>query len=285
MNNFIIKAEERGYYNNLITKIFNYYNGKINRINNNAILNIEWCSKRDSTIMGVNYYPNKIVIFPKVIIDIINMIYFSESIDEKKELVKYNIWTTIIHELYHIDQIIDYQSSSLIYDYMMTIEDAVAIQTSLFARSNINDLKLFEIKDFSKNDKLDDYINNYIPQYVHYERRTYLTHILSIICGISRRQFNRIPNELYKLLYHSVYIKPRDYVFKIIYNNNEFIINNKGILKSINEINNFFNNYLIYDVYKINSTNWEIKKYMSHTEIIFKIDSEAKNIMCDIIEQ
>lgn len=84
--------------NDFIIKVFNYYNGKINIINNKAILNINWKQSKESITMGDCTIPNVITIYPVCIM-----------CDYNDNELKMMIVETIVHELHHADQLLDYR--------------------------------------------------------------------------------------------------------------------------------------------------------------------------------
>ena len=84
-----------------IFKVFNYYNGRINAFNTPAVLSINWVNY--GTIAGSTRLPNIVEIKPMVVLSYIlnknqNLNYFY-----------YYLLETIIHALFHVDQIIDYR--------------------------------------------------------------------------------------------------------------------------------------------------------------------------------
>ena len=59
--------EELLYYSKFTIKVFEYYNGKINGFNNNAILSIN--PVPEGHLMGLTHFPNTIEIFIQSILD------------------------------------------------------------------------------------------------------------------------------------------------------------------------------------------------------------------------
>ena len=63
-------------FNNKITKIFNYFNGRVNRFNSNARLEIEWGELYLQTAGAISRNPNIVIIYPKVIARYVDDIYW-----------------------------------------------------------------------------------------------------------------------------------------------------------------------------------------------------------------
>ena len=107
--------------NDFIIKVFNYYNGKINIINNKAILNINWKQSKESITMGDCTIPNVITIYPVCIM-----------CDYDDNELKMMIVETIVHELHHADQLLDYRLCKNDRRYVNIMEAACESQTASY---------------------------------------------------------------------------------------------------------------------------------------------------------
>ena len=102
-----------------IVKAFNYYNGKINQVNYPARLEIQWANLHGSYQAAYTSLPNKLCINAQLIFN-----YYENNIAQ----IYYEILESIIHELHHMDQIIDYSRVKYDIDYVNYIECAVETQ-------------------------------------------------------------------------------------------------------------------------------------------------------------
>ncbi len=158
-----------------IWKVFNYYNGRINIINK-AVLDINWVNLMGINAGGYSVLPNIVCINPMVAIR-----YYGHD----EFLIKVCIIETIIHELYHTDQIINYRLYMADADYNKYIEHACETQTAIYMAGHT--------KEFSDIFGLEIYIDDYdkIIKYwdrcgVHYQRRYLHDHIFMCfdnLCG------------------------------------------------------------------------------------------------------
>jgi hypothetical protein len=160
-----------------IRYVFDYYNGRIN-IFNPARLIIEWAAKYKYNTKDAGYsrLPNVVIINPNVVIraaqDLPNF--------------KYILIETIIHELYHTDQIISYTMLDMYGNddasYRAAMESATEIQTLLYIANNLPEIQnKFKIKV----DMSDDYVNSNLAVYEQfrfpYHRRRFEDHLFMLI--------------------------------------------------------------------------------------------------------
>ena len=113
----------------LIEGLFNKYNGLVN-ICVPARLEISPIRTLNNHRAGDTVYPNTVIIYST------NIINYSSSTEE---LITY-IAETVIHELYHIDQLIDTTKINSDYAYNNSIESAVDFMTYTFITNNFNDI-------------------------------------------------------------------------------------------------------------------------------------------------
>ena len=96
-------------YTEYIKMIFNYYNGKINVINNSAYLDINWLEQPRCHAGGWSHTPDIVKINPAIIIA------FNEN---DWDVIKVCTLEVIIHELFHTDQLIHYNHMSVDLKYL-----------------------------------------------------------------------------------------------------------------------------------------------------------------------
>ena len=209
---------------NFINKVFNYYNGKINTFSK-AQLFIEFVNK--SSIAATTKIPNIITVYPLSIIR-----YAKNEYD-----LYYLLLESIIHELYHIDQIIDYPRTMRDMYYMAQIECAVEEQTNIYLANHRQEIfEQFGI-DVYMNSKLINNISKFSMGIYH--RKRLPNHIIGIL------------KEINSALPLNSKINMDELSFKIIntLNNNGIIsLNfNNTIVKSTDNIDIF--NYVIYNEY------------------------------------
>lgn len=217
-----------------IQKVFNYYNGRINKCNYPAMLNIEWANYAGSDIGANTKNPNILDIYPNVIAKYssdYNYFYFC-------------IIETIIHELYHMDQIIDYRRYSIDPSYTQFIEYAVETQTHIYIACNKKDIyEQFGINISSVD--IDRLLREYDQGYTYFRRR-YDDHIcilLNDICSlaINTDSMNQIIKYNINNSIGKIYININDNVVKI---------QDGSYLMPIDEVNSFFYNYYFITDYK-----------------------------------
>lgn len=255
--------------NNFIQNVFNYYNGRINICNYPAVLEINWSINNTSSAAGATRNPNIVTIFPRVI----------ERYNANKDIYSYYfiIVETIIHELYHIDQVIDYSMLGSNEQYLNFIETAVEAQVYLYMINNTKEI----IRIIGNSDVVnlfinnsDMYIFNYYPIVYLYNRRKYVDHLKILFSEVLGKDIN-FNYVLDRVIYN---INNKIGSTNIYIDNNSLTVNNNEYLCSIELLNNFFyNNYFRY-TYRENSV---INSFYDkeNNSITFKISLIGKNIM------
>lgn len=156
-----------------IRSVFEYYNGRIN-IFNKAVLEIEWAGLWESPNGGYSTLPNIVTINPLVI---------ARYVDSEFEF-GYRAVDTIIHELYHTDQIIMYNRMGIDPKYTMSIEGAVECEVINYMRIHVNDIgRLFGLCiDPASLIEVQKYVDDkYLPVSIGYHRRRYWDHLYMLI--------------------------------------------------------------------------------------------------------
>lgn len=236
-----------------IRRIFDYFNGKINVINYPAKLIIDWNINEGSNILGCSMDPSIVVIYP----------YSIMIRDDNHEIDRFyfEVTETIIHELYHTDQVINYNL-----DVGAPYEYPVEAMTGLYLYNNLerieNDLGI-RFSQYNYREYID--VNwtplfQYIPNYV---RRTPIAHIATVLsefwcltgtfeeligilleCINNKLSFIVLVNNYEYLVIDSGFITPiglfNEYCYEYLYNRREF----NGIIKM--KYNDKYKRYELY---------------------------------------
>ena len=157
--------------NSFIYKVFNYYNGKINRFNKAILRSIDWGYHGKGSLLGYSRVPNMIFINPGVIFDMCSNIYD----------LYLNIILTIIHELYHTDQVLSYRRLQLNdIQYIDSIELPVEREVAIYVLNNTTEIErefgidIYPNKEFIYN----SYVNSFYSEYYFpYKRRDFYSHL------------------------------------------------------------------------------------------------------------
>ena len=230
--------------NNLILNVFNFYNGRIN-VFNKAVLDVNWANQWDSYNGGYSRLPNIVIINPLVIARHANSIY-----DMYVMIIE-----TIIHELYHTDQFIEYARMNMDKDYNDKIEAATECQTMIYIVNHTKEIfDNFSIKIIIKNEVIQKIMNHW-DSYNHFYHRRKLYDQLYMCVSIGFYRQYAIRNN----------VKYADMLYDTIKN---MIVNNKKIILNIGEdnlvicdgnykctfedINNIFYKYYTHTYYDIN---------------------------------
>lgn len=214
-----------------LNKVFNYYNGKINTVNYPAVLNIEWALLYNRSEAGYTKDPNIVTINPMIIMRNSNTEtdFYILSLE------------TIIHELYHIDQVIDYFKLISNTSYRLKIEQAVEIMTANYMINHSNDIALnfgLYVYDPAHYEAVIRIWEAHGPW--KYERLNYTDHIFSLI-NLPLRMSGYTDNTMNNI-YNIIKVKMQENNGKILFNiNNEpIIVQNNSEKVSIADINKYF---------------------------------------------
>ena len=250
--------------NEFIIKVFNYYNGKINVINR-AVLDINWANLYDSNTVGLSKLPNIVQINPNVIIN---------HYDGDVEDIKLNILCTIIHELYHTDQLINYIFYTSDSNYARLIESACEIETNYYISSHTHEINnVFGLTIKYDRDSNDAFLKYWYIPGVRYQRRYYHDHIfmnIDDICDFSVEASENVYNQLLNS------INDRDDILLIINNDIIPICLDKRLI-TIDEFNNVIR---CYKSDLIRRLGCDVKYNTYSKQLIFSIDSEISKLMC-----
>jgi len=247
--------------NDFIINVFNYYNGRINPINK-AVLDINWANLMASNEGGYSRLPNIVSINPVVISR-----YNEDIID-----LKISILSTIIHELYHTDQLINYQLYLADSNYNKYIEHACELETLLYISSHINEINnVFNLDVIFDKPRYDTFIKHWYLPGLKYERRYYHDHIFMCLDYLCR--FNKdIASRLYNCIKDCI---DNNELITIQINQESIDVNFNGNLIPIELYNNFISRYQCTGVY---DCRYEID-YINQ-RLLIKITADVKNLMC-----
>ena len=219
--------------NEFINKVFNYYNGKINTIVP-AKLIIKWNYMDNRTAIADTSSPNIIYVYPEK----------CYNISDKSEYDFYVIIVeAIIHELFHVDQVIDRYRSNYDMDYRQQIETAVEYQVVSYIMNNKDEIfEQFGIDLISVSDEIFKKTLEKIGK-VKYERRTYVTHLSCILSEFLGGCFDD-----YEILLNTIesFMNYKHGLLIISIDNTELKVQDDDNFISIDEINNFFYNNCFY---------------------------------------
>ena len=249
--------------NDFINKVFKYYNGKINIINR-AVLDINWCNLNMCNAGGYSRLPNIVIINPMVILR------FHEY---NEYIVKMQIIETIIHELYHSDQMINYNLYVSDINYNKFIEHSCELETAIYIASHRQEIyNIFGIDIAIDKNQYNQIINYWYYPGVVYQRRYFHDHVFMCIdnlCGLGAD----CGSNTYELIRLTV-----DDAKNIIININNNIINvyTNGIPMNINDFNKEMIKYQCTGEY---IPNFKIDIDEDENLFIF-IKIQPKNLMC-----
>lgn len=162
---------------NFIRKVFNYYNGKINVFNNTAVLDINHAQLNGTFTAGYSRLPDVVSIHPEVIYR------FNNGNDYNSRITAIE---TIIHELFHTDQVINYNRYVADATYNKYIEHACEMQTSIYLLNHLTELEqVFGIENIVKKEDGDKVLEYWYLPGLYYKRRDLASHIHMCINGMS----------------------------------------------------------------------------------------------------
>jgi hypothetical protein len=178
--------------------VFNKFNGVVNPVNR-AVLQFNEMSMFGTSALAVSYGPNTVKVYPMVM---------QRLLGSDSDIKVFTI-ETILHELSHQDQIINYNKLTVNDDYRQFIECANIINTANFIVDHIKDIASMHILNAKELNKLRDRASvNYKSNVVKYYRKfglfdhALVTIIHTICCGlrderiiddINQRYYNNEP--------------------------------------------------------------------------------------------
>ena len=258
--------------NQIITKIFNYYNGKINPLNQ-AVLNIEWVgSIRDA--FGSTNLPNLVAIFPKKIL----------LASESKEEFVFNIVNTIIHELYHANQLVDnHIHAEQIRDD--PLEAPVYIKTNNYMVNHIAEISWITNGVVNRDVVLKKCGVRLKASSYEYIETDILNHIINTILCTTRANVNSFDGVITPAIYDSIHNKSIE-AFMIDMDGCRYtIIHNNKIVTDFDMFNSFILHTMSVGRIK-NAGSTYIKLYRVENMYVLKISyKKVRFKMCEIINK
>ena len=245
--------------NEFIEKIFNFYNGKINRFNT-ARLHIEWANLYNSTIGGQTMNPDIVYIFPTVLMRQFTDPYF----------FWFNTLVSTIHELFHIDQDINFLQMSNP-EYCRLIESAVEIETYLYiANHQIEIAQNIGFQDRTPPDIYYPSIASTFETGRLYKRRNYFSHCLNMIRQMMFITDNDITRE-----FTSKFHDPQS-IINIKINNCFFTLKDKMQCMPIQQLNDIMYNEFF--KYTLQSSSIDLYN-MDDNITLLEINPQCTNLM------
>lgn len=272
-------------------KIFNHYNGIINRIIP-AELTIEMTTPLPKAkLMGSRYYPNRVYLYLSNIL---------KAADGNIHAVITLIVNTIIHELYHIDQSvicqrcindkqyvtqIETEVEFMVYSYIMNNKESVTkVAKDAFSWAlGTNDNFMITYIGANEVTTAADIFNNGV--YLYNRVNNIYDHIL---IGIKNILFNHpkcddIMQQIYNILANGI-------PFAIVINDDPLVItdyDDEGDLciVDMNDINMYmYNTYFKYDMVYYALDDIYIDDF-GHYKALYVKDIDANNLMCSLVNK
>ena len=257
--------QKREVINDFITEVFSTFNGIVNPINI-AELDINWADLINTNAGGYSKTPNIVIINAAVIL---------RFNDYDEECVKSCIVETVIHELFHCDQIIDYRRYGSDADYTNYIEHACQVMTYLFMSTNtgfVNRLLGFDINP----EIYKDCLKYWQAPGVYYNRRTYVDHVFMCLSQLAYFTGEEL-QALYETLMES-FCNPNDFTLVI---NGEYVCVKKGYtFMSLFDLNSVLKNYSCTGTV---FSDWKVETDGMDTIIYFGI--KVTNLMCRAVKK
>jgi len=244
----MIMCLERDKIMRVINGIVNYAEPLICLVNRHPIICVDWKPNlANNHICGESCNPCNVYIYPLNLFKLCNQFNWNES-DYYIKLCE-----VVVHELYHINQYIDFYRVGTDKEYLDEIESQVDACVYYFMHTHINDI--IEIITINTNMNIDntmeefdiDYFNNYLNG--NYNIRYFGNHIKSLLTelGVEEEDVNIVLNSI---------IVSQKYYIEI--NGDIIPIKNNGVYYSIDDINecarsifNYKYNYPETSIYRI----------------------------------
>ena len=257
--------EDRKEVEDFIHKVFNYYNGRINRIIP-SFINIEW-ALYDITTMGITYTSKTVTIYPMVI----------AKYSKGNKHFKLNIIMSIIHELYHVNQYIEYSQMHYRKDFENSVEFPVEFMTWCYITNHEYEIATLSGGCTYNDNTLNSCISIYSAfKYGYYRIRSIDDYIFTVVDDILRSRSDYNANDFKPIFYEC--INKQDVSLSI--NDNNIIVKSNGVYNDIQEIQKFvYNNYSMYK-YRENVKGC-INEY-DDGSIIIQLSIKSYNYMAEI---
>ena len=268
VQNIISDMHDRRIINTTIQAIFDRYNGQINTCNNRAYLYINWAQLNGSNIGGCTRLPDIVEIYPvQILIEANDFQHFLTI-----------VLHTVIHELFHIDQILNFDRMQVNLLYNTVIEAANDTQTILYISSNLNNISNFIGFDVHKyyTKEYTDQIYSYDKTLCTYRRRTFYDHILMCMTRL-------FPEENYKIISDYILNKKDNGLHLVMsIDRSEFTIvwESSGYMCRIEDFNNFIRHMYETTFLGIDFEYWTYEVEGNEVLVLDFVNPILKNEMC-----
>lgn len=265
----LIYGHTREWYNEYITKIFNYYNGRINK-KYSAMIQINWVDTRDDSL-GCLAVPGIVVINAGTI--------YRRT--ESEIIFVFNIILSIIHELYHADQYIDNVYFNDVDEYESSIEDPVYRMAANYVLSHMDEVVWVSDGIVDRN-RIDYYYLlskvkdgcNYI--YNETDVTRYIFQSLAVILQLEAESV-----DVFAKMYYEIINNKGSLILDI--NNFRYMIICNGDIVTDYELINMYLRHTIKNSGEYCDFQIEVKNAGNKYMIFIK--TKYKNPMCEIIEE
>lgn len=268
MIDLLIYGRTREWYNDFITKVFNYYNGRINK-KYSAVLQINWININDDSL-GYFMSPGIVVINAGTI-----------SRRAGSEFVMLlNIILTVIHELYHADQYINDGYYDGVSEYEESVEAPIYGLAANYVLSHIDEviwlsdgiIDKFKIDYYDLLSKIKD--GCMYP----YNEIDIVRYVYNVLVGTLQLDVESI-NIFAKIYYEIINIEGG-----LILNIDNFrctIIHDGKIVTDYNMINMYLRHVLMYG----ESYDFEMEMKNIGDNYMLIVKSKIKRTMCDVVNK
>lgn len=250
------------------TDVFAYYNGKINIFNTPAKLYIDFSHRYGSKMVACAKNPNSVFLYPFVLERCM--------CDYGPYWFWFNIYRSLIHELFHIDQDVSYVVYSYNPAYEKVIEDQVEYQTYIYLSNHKNDLALFGLGEHA--DEYMDWYKEALSKYslgMFFHRVDYISHMVSMIKDILCLETHDIITNFDKVF------REKDSIIDIVINDVVFRVKHAEYCMPLEQLNTIMEDqYYRFNLHRCDKAFFARRE--DYTWVLY-IEIENHNNMCNII--
>lgn len=262
----LIYGHTREWYNEFITKIFNYYNGRINK-KFSAMIQINW----------INASNDPLGLFKPPGIVVINAGFIYERTGSEFIFVM-NIIDTIIHELYHADQYVDTAYFNSIEEYEESVEVPVNRMSINYILSHTDEI-IWISNGIINRDNIDyNYLSSRIKEGYVYNETDITRYIFQLLVDILRFEDRSI--DVFGKLYYDIINNGDDLLLNI--DEHFYTIICGGVITTDY---NLINMYLRYALKDHDYRQFEIEIRNVGDSYMLIVNTTCENPMCEIIEE
>lgn len=234
MTDRIVTINDRPEIDAFILKVFNYYNGKVNIFNQPAVLFVDWLEHPLTKKAAISTNPNIVTMFPKTIL---------RYLHTEREYM-YEIIVTIIHELLHTDQVLDYPRMMTDAQYRDQIEHIVEMESHLYLAQHISQIRddfgLSNLIDLSQFYSTLELLGCETGQL--YKRRDYPCHFVNLIHDMTMGSEPKVTKAL-----QDIFMNPKSVLIVIFNEQLAFTVKDGLECMPLAQLNHlFFQNFFQY---------------------------------------